>query len=71
MEALDIVAAPATNFVKSCVKVLKRCTLPSTKILKDSASASAVGFLILGSVGFIFKVIAYPINNVIIGGIGQ
>ena len=71
MEALDIIAAPAVNFAKSCVKVLKRCSLPSMKVLKETATASAVGFAILGTAGYIFKIISIPINNIIISGMAN
>jgi len=68
MEVIDIAAAPAQQFVHNCKKVLKRCSLPSMKILKKTAMVSGIGFAVLGTVGFAFKLISIPINNVIIGG---
>ena len=71
MEAIDIVAAPAVTFAKSCVKVLKRCSLPSMKVLKETATASAIGLAVLGTAGYIFKLVSLPINNVIINGMAH
>ena len=68
MEALDIIAGPATAFGKSCVSVLKKCNAPSWKIIKKTAAVSGIGFALLGTVGFVFKLVSLPINNVIIGG---
>ena len=68
MEVIEYVAAPAQTFIHSCNKVLKRCTLPTMKTLKKTALVSGVGFAVLGTVGFAFKLISIPINNVIIGG---
>jgi protein transport protein SEC61 subunit gamma-like protein len=67
MEAVDIIYQPAKKFIEDSKRVLKRCTLPSLKIIKKTAISTAAGFAILGSVGFLFKLISIPINNVIIG----
>ncbi|KAK8884243.1 Protein transport protein Sec61 subunit gamma [Tritrichomonas musculus] len=69
MEVVDMVYAPAKKFVDDCKRVLKRCTLPSAKVIKKTALSTGVGFAILGTVGFVFKLISKPINNVLIGGI--
>lgn len=68
MEAFNIVYAPAKKFVGDCKRVLTRCTLPSAKVIKKTAISTGVGFCILGSVGFVFKLVSKPINNVLIGG---
>ncbi|OHT12223.1 Protein transport protein Sec61 subunit gamma [Tritrichomonas foetus] len=68
MEAVDFVYTPAKKFVDDCRRVLKRCTLPSGKVIKKTALATGVGFAILGTVGFVFKLVSLPINNALIGG---
>ena len=68
MEAVDLIVEPAKAFVKSSIRCLKRCELPSTKIVKRTAIATGVGIAVLGTIGFIFKLASFPINNVIIGG---
>ncbi|KAH0790845.1 Protein transport protein Sec61 subunit gamma [Histomonas meleagridis] len=68
MEAFDLVYAPAKKFTQDCKRVLKRCTLPSMKTIKKTAIATGVGFAVLGTIGFVFKLVSIPINNVILGG---
>ncbi|OHT05970.1 Protein transport protein Sec61 subunit gamma [Tritrichomonas foetus] len=68
MEAVDFVYAPTKKFLNDCQRVLKRCTLPSAKVIKKTALATGVGFAILGTVGFAFKLVSLPINNALIGG---
>jgi protein transport protein SEC61 subunit gamma-like protein len=46
------------------VSHLKSDILEFTKI----AFASAVGFLVMGFIGFFVKLIHIPINNIIVGG---
>ena len=67
MEAVDLIYTPAKKFIDDCKRVLKECSLPSTKVIKKTALSTAAGFAILGTVGFAFKLISIPINNVIIG----
>lgn len=67
MEAVDLVYAPAKKFVDDCTRVLKRCTLPNMKTIKKTAIATGVGFAVLGTVGFVFKLVSIPINGVILG----
>ena len=71
MEAVDLVYTPAKKFFDDCRRVLKRCSLPSVKVIKKTALAAAAGFAILGGVGFAFKLISIPINNIIIGGMAR
>ena len=68
MEVVDLVAKPAKQFSAECSRVLKACQLPSIKVLRKTATMSFAGFLVLGSLGFAFKLVSLPINNVIIGG---
>jgi protein transport protein SEC61 subunit gamma-like protein len=67
MEAVDLVYVPAKRFVDDCRRVLKKCSLPSIKIIKKTALSTAAGFVVLGTIGFVFKLVSIPINNVIIG----
>lgn len=67
MEAVDLIYTPAKKFIDNCKRVLRDCSLPSVKVIKKTALSTAAGFAILGSVGFAFKLVSIPINNVIIG----
>jgi protein transport protein SEC61 subunit gamma-like protein len=67
MEAVELLYGPAKKFADDCRRVLKRCSLPSMKVIKKTALSTAAGFAILGTIGFVFKLVSIPINNVIIG----
>ena len=71
MEAVDLIYEPSKKFISNCKRVLKRCTLPSAKTIKRTAIATGVGFTILGTIGFLFKVVSIPINNALISGIAR
>ena len=44
-----------------------RCTKPDRKEFSKIALATAVGFAIMGFIGFFVKLIHIPINNIIVG----
>jgi protein transport protein SEC61 subunit gamma-like protein len=67
MEAVDILYQPAKKFIDESRRVLKKCQLPSVKVIKRTALATAVGFGVLGVVGFAFKLASIPINHLILG----
>lgn len=71
MEAFDLVYSPAKRFVQDCNRILRSCTLPTTKVLKKTAQIAGIGFLVLGGIGFLAKLISIPINNVIIGSMAN
>ena len=45
-----------------------RCTKPDRKEFQKIAMATAIGFAIMGFIGFFVKLIHIPINNIIVGG---
>ena len=62
---------PSRQFVKDSVQLVKRCTKPDRKEFQKIAMATAIGFAIMGFIGFIgffVKLIHIPINNIIVGG---
>jgi protein transport protein SEC61 subunit gamma-like protein len=67
MEAVDYLYQPAKKFIDESRRVLKKCQLPSFKVIKKTALSAAAGFTILGTVGFLFKLVSIPINHLIIG----
>ncbi|GFS41227.1 protein transport protein Sec61 subunit gamma [Trichonephila inaurata madagascariensis] len=44
-----------------------RCTKPDRKEFQKIAMATAIGFAIMGFIGFFVKLIHIPINNIIVG----
>ncbi|MFQ6644914.1 hypothetical protein Gotur_019271 [Gossypium turneri] len=58
MDAIDSVFDPLREFAKDSVRLVKRCHKPDRK---------AIGFVVMGFVGFFVKFIFIPINNIIVG----
>eukprot|EP00053_Salpingoeca_punica_P002315 m.37150 g.37150 ORF g.37150 m.37150 type:complete len:81 (-) comp11512_c0_seq2:416-658(-) len=57
---------PGVAFSKNSVRFLKRCTWPEPKEYQKIALATAVGFAMMGFIGFFVKLIHIPINNIIV-----
>jgi len=58
---------PGKQFIKDSIRLVKRCTKPDRKEFSKIALATAVGFAIMGFIGFFVKLIHIPINNIIVG----
>jgi protein transport protein SEC61 subunit gamma-like protein len=58
---------PMKEFAKDSMRLVKRCTKPDRKEFQKIAMATAVGFAIMGFIGFFVKLIHIPINNIIVG----
>ncbi|KAF9427089.1 Sec61p translocation complex subunit [Podila epigama] len=56
------------QFVKDGVAFLNRCTKPDRKEFMQITQAVSMGFLIMGVIGFVVKLIHIPINNILVGG---
>ncbi|CAE7379059.1 sec61g [Symbiodinium pilosum] len=49
-------------------RLIQRCTKPDAKEFKKIAVACAIGFSIMGFIGYTVKLVFIPINNIIVGG---
>ena len=58
---------PFRQFSKDSVRLIKRCTKPDRKEFQKIAVATAIGFALMGFIGFFVKLIHIPINNIIVG----
>nr|CAG4718835.1 unnamed protein product [Naegleria fowleri] len=67
MDLIDDVAQQSTEFYRASKRFVTRCKKPDSKEFSKIAFATAVGFLIMGFIGFFVKLIHIPINNIIIG----
>ena len=47
------------------IHLVKKCTKPDRKEFARIASATMIGFLIMGFVGFFVKLVHIPINNIL------
>ncbi|ERE68081.1 c-Jun-amino-terminal kinase-interacting protein 4 [Cricetulus griseus] len=57
---------PSRQFVKDSIRLVKRCTKPDRKEFQKIAMTTAIGFAIMGFIGFFVKLIHIPINNIIV-----
>ncbi|KAI0142043.1 hypothetical protein LQW54_007888 [Pestalotiopsis sp. IQ-011] len=56
------------DFVKEGSLFINRCTKPDGKEFIKICQAVGVGFLIMGAVGYLVKLIHIPVNNILVGG---
>nr|XP_034377997.1 protein transport protein Sec61 subunit gamma-like [Arvicanthis niloticus] len=59
---------PSWQFVKDSIRLVKRCIKPHRKEFQKIPMATAMGFAIMGFIGFFVKLNHIPINNSIVGG---
>ncbi|KAJ1982773.1 Protein transport protein Sec61 subunit gamma [Dimargaris xerosporica] len=55
------------QFAKESVQLIKRCAKPDRKEFAKICQAVAIGFLVMGFIGYFVKLIHIPINNIIVG----
>ncbi|KAI1077503.1 protein translocase SEC6 [Whalleya microplaca] len=55
------------DFVKDGSQFLNRCTKPDQKEFIKICQAVGVGFLVMGAVGYVVKLIHIPVNNILVG----
>lgn len=66
MDQLNLFIEPARQFSKDSIRLVKRCTKPDRREFEKIAIATAIGFAIMGFIGFFVKLIHIPINNIIV-----
>ncbi|KAI9226301.1 MAG: protein translocase SEC6 [Piptocephalis tieghemiana] len=65
-DTLDQLLEEPRQFAQDSVKLLKRCTKPDSKEYIKICQAVAMGFFLMGFIGFFVKLIHIPINNIIV-----
>ncbi|KAJ8906617.1 hypothetical protein NDN08_003110 [Rhodosorus marinus] len=58
---------PLASFFADSLRLLRRCTKPDRSEYLKIAGATAVGFAIMGGIGFAVRLVHIPINNLLIG----
>lgn len=66
MDQVNLFIEPARQFAKDSMRLVKRCTKPDRTEFEKIAIATAIGFAIMGFIGFFVKLIHIPINNIIV-----
>lgn len=83
MDQIQQFTDPCKQFMKDSFRLVKKCTKPDRKgkffissiislifsslEFQKIAVATAIGFAIMGFIGFFVKLIHIPINNIIVG----
>ena len=67
MDQITQAVEPLKQFGKDSIRLIKRCTKPDRKEFSKIAIATAIGFALMGFIGFFVKLIHIPINNIIVG----
>jgi len=67
MDMMEQVIDPAKIYMKDAIRFVRRSTKPDRKEFQKIAFATAIGFLIMGFIGYFVKLIHIPINNIIVG----
>ncbi|KJZ76636.1 Putative protein transport protein Sec61 subunit gamma [Hirsutella minnesotensis 3608] len=55
------------EFVKDGVQFINKCQKPDKSEFLKISQAIAIGFLTMGTVGYVVKLIHIPINNILVG----
>jgi|LauGreStaDraftv2_3_1035109.scaffolds.fasta_scaffold60140_2 protein transport protein SEC61 subunit gamma-like protein len=59
-----------TQFYHDSRMLVSKCKKPNYDEFAKIAYATGIGFLVMGFVGFIIKLIHIPINHILVGGVG-
>ncbi|KAI0111012.1 protein translocase SEC6 [Hypoxylon sp. EC38] len=65
-EIQDILEIPK-DFIKDGTQFLSRCTKPDKREFIQISKAVGVGFLVMGAIGYLIKLIHIPVNNILVG----
>ncbi|GAA5893018.1 translocon subunit SSS1 [Sporobolomyces salmoneus] len=68
MEAIKDLTESGKTFVKDGNNFMTRCTKPDQKEYIQICRAVAIGFAMMGGIGYLVKLIHIPINNILVGG---
>ena len=55
------------EFIRDSINLVTRCAKPDRREFFKISQAVAFGFVVMGAIGFIVKLIHIPINNIIVG----
>ncbi|OAQ58866.1 SecE/Sec61-gamma subunits of protein translocation complex domain-containing protein [Pochonia chlamydosporia 170] len=63
----ELVDTPS-QFLKDGVQFMNKCQKPDKKEFAKICQAVGTGFVIMGVVGYLVKLIHIPINQILVGG---
>lgn len=57
------------EFLSDSKRLLQKCNKPDAKEFRKIATACAIGFGIMGFIGYAVKLVFIPINNILVGAV--
>ena len=54
------------DFIRESIEFIKKCEKPGPKKFTETASSCAIGFAIMGIIGFVLKLLFLPISNMLL-----
>ncbi|KAF2275875.1 translocation complex subunit Sss1 [Westerdykella ornata] len=68
MDQIKELADVPQEFVKDGMLFINRCTKPDKREFLKICQAVGVGFIVMGVIGYIVKLVHIPVNNILVGG---
>ncbi|KAA6408295.1 MAG: translocation complex subunit SSS1 [Lasallia pustulata] len=56
------------DFLRDGTQFLNRCTKPDKREFIKISQAVGIGFVVMGFIGYVVKLIHIPVNNILVGG---
>ncbi|KAF2435688.1 protein translocase SEC6 [Tothia fuscella] len=64
-QAKELIEVPR-EFIKEGTQFMNRCTKPDKREFFKISQAVGVGFIVMGAIGFVVKLIHIPVNNILV-----
>ncbi|KAK7515564.1 translocation complex subunit Sss1 [Phyllosticta citricarpa] len=56
------------DFIKDGTLFINRCTKPDKREFIKISQAVGIGFVVMGAIGYLVKLVHIPVNNILVGG---
>ena len=66
MNHVESVKAFIQEFITESIEFIKKCDKPGPKKFRETATSCAIGFAIMGIIGFVLKLLFLPISNMLL-----
>ncbi|ORY19905.1 protein translocation complex subunit SSS1 [Clohesyomyces aquaticus] len=68
MDQVKEMADVPQEFVRDGLQFINRCTKPDKREFIKISQAVGVGFVVMGVIGYVVKLVHIPVNNILVGG---
>jgi len=66
-EKKNQLVSTVTDFTQDSIRFIQKCTKPDRKEYTKILTACAIGFGVMGVIGYLVKLVFIPINNILLG----